>query len=247
MTIEEIYLRKLINHVTSRVEALGKSQVFCHHNPPSPLVVLNVKSWRTCKILCADLMKCITWMRLPGCWAWRRSKKVIIICIRHDAASPMPYLLNKHLEVICVHLGLLFFSPCSSSTTTHEGAALAPCCSVSLVSTLLTLTWKTFTRKVSPGGVRSGSEHTGALAVKPGNFIFFSSLHSFAWDTIPWALPVTVCIKLVQTFHRWAPGFASLHCWSPQVHAPRHVCTQLHTHTCEITNGVTTASDLLLC
>lgn len=34
-----------------------------------------------------------------------------------------PWRLNKHLEVICVHLGLLFSSPCSSSSS-HQGAAL---------------------------------------------------------------------------------------------------------------------------
>lgn len=65
----------------------------------------------TCKIFCAHMIKCLTWMRLWSCWKWCHSTEVIIICIRHDAPAPKPCCLKKHLEIICVHLGLLFFGP----------------------------------------------------------------------------------------------------------------------------------------
>lgn len=52
----------------------------------------------------------LTWTRLWGCRPCCRSTEVIGICIRHDAPAPKPRRLNKHLEIICVHLGLLFCS-----------------------------------------------------------------------------------------------------------------------------------------
>lgn len=54
--------------------------------------------------------KVLTWMRLWGCRPCCHSTEVIGICIRHDAPAPQPRRLNKHLEIICVHLGLLFCS-----------------------------------------------------------------------------------------------------------------------------------------
>lgn len=56
------------------------------------------------------MIKCLTWMRLWGCWPWCHNTEVIIICIGHDALASKPWCLKKHLEIICVHLGLLFFS-----------------------------------------------------------------------------------------------------------------------------------------
>lgn len=44
-----------------------------------------------------------------GCCPSVRSVEVIVICIRLDALAPKARRLNKHLEIVCVHLSLLFF------------------------------------------------------------------------------------------------------------------------------------------
>lgn len=73
-------------------------------------------------------------MRLWGYWPWCHRTEVIIICIRHDALVPKPKCLYKHLEIICVHLGLLFVDLRSSSCS-----ALALCCLV-IITLLSTVT-----------------------------------------------------------------------------------------------------------
>lgn len=116
--IEKDLLNKHINRVTLVVDALGKSRVFCNHKPPLPLLVLHVTSWGHAKSRVCLMIKCLTCMRLWGCWPGCHSAEVIIICIRHDALVPKPWCLNKHLKIICVHLGLLFFGlRCSSPAT----------------------------------------------------------------------------------------------------------------------------------
>lgn len=68
-------------------------------------------------------------MRLWGCWPRCRSTEVIIICIRHDVPAPEPWCLNKHLEIICVHLDLLFSGLCSSGSalTLYAASSSSPC------------------------------------------------------------------------------------------------------------------------
>lgn len=80
---------------------------------------------RTCKNLDGVLM----WTRLRGCWLWFHRTEVIIICIRHNALAGKAWCLNKHLEIICVYLSLLFFAIRSSGSSGRGGGSgLVFCC-----------------------------------------------------------------------------------------------------------------------
>lgn len=127
---KKIYLtNKHSNHVTLVVDALGKS--FYNHKFPSPLLVSHVTSWEHAK------SPTLTWLSALVDGAVElltavSQYEVIFICIRHDAPAPQAWCLNKHLEIICVYLGLLFIAICSG------GSALVLSCPVifALLSTM---------------------------------------------------------------------------------------------------------------
>lgn len=170
----------------------------------------------TCKTIYAHMKKCRTWMRLWGCWPWCHSTEVIIICIGHDAPAPKPQCLKKHLEIICVHLGLLFFY---QQQQLCSGIAL-PCHHHPLINTNCSSSrHRVFKppKPVSKSKSKLSASESSAAAFLTGSYeannltaqrsvcgagrawgflsLSFPPLHLFAWDTIPWVLAVTVCIK----------------------------------------------------
>lgn len=128
---KKIYLtNKHSNHVTLVVDAVFYV-FFSNHKFPSPLLVSHVTSWEHAK------SPTLTWLSATMDGALElltmvSQYEVIIICIRDDALAPKAWSLHKHLEIICVCLGLLFIAICSG------GSALVLCCLVifALLSTV---------------------------------------------------------------------------------------------------------------
>lgn len=106
-----------------------------------------------------------------------------------------PWCLSKHLEVICVHLGLLFLSPCSSSSSSsHQGAALE-LAALSPPYLHHAHTVHVHMEGSPPGGARSGSEILRCTECdQPGHFLFLSS-------------PPLICLR----HHSLGAGRHSLH------------------------------------
>lgn len=105
-----------------------------------------------------------------------------------------PWRLNKHPEVICVHLGLLFSSPCSSSSS-HQGAALELAALFLLLSASRSRSTRSHGRVSPPGGARSGWEILRCTECdQPGPLISLSS-------------PPLICLR----HHSLGAGRHSLH------------------------------------
>lgn len=145
---------------------------------------------------------------------------MIIICIGHDAAAPMPHRLNQQTEFICVHLGLRFLSPCSGNSSSPP-AALSRCYPHD----------SCMRRKHSHG--RSPLEE------------FDQHQNSGAWQFYLFPVPPLICLRhhspgaARHSLHQACTNISQVRAWiciSPllittRACTHRHLCTQPHTHT----------------
>lgn len=96
---------------------------------------------------------------------WFHRTEVIIICIQHDALAGKARRLNKHLEIICVYLSLLFFAIRGGG---GGGGVLLPCCHRQrLLITMASNYPNQSVKPLPPPGKRKSNYFQSCRATKP--------------------------------------------------------------------------------